>query len=113
MKCEIHGFDGFGVVFPSTLSAPIDTQFLVYSTPGPFCFLYLPDVWCFYQQVPMQTAFSSKSPHPSQSTCQLAISCILGALVCINKLCIASPLPGSNNWLGQYHDRFRCSDCKG
>ena len=48
VECEIHGLDGFGVDFPNTLSAPIDTHFLVYSTPGPLCFLYLPDVWCFY-----------------------------------------------------------------
>ena len=76
-----------------------NTQLCTYSRT--FCWPVLP------------TAFSSKSPHPSQSTCQLAISCVLGALVGLNWLYIASPLPGTDDWLGQYHDRFRCPDCKG
>ena len=80
----------------------------VYSTPGPVYFLYLPDVWCFYQQVPMQIAFSSpNSPHPRWSTCQLAISCILVAFVCINRLCVMSPLPGSDDWLPETSDCLR------
>ena len=34
VESEIHNFDSFGVGFPSTLSAAINTHFSVYSTPG-------------------------------------------------------------------------------
>ena len=97
------------LVFQVPCRLPLTHIVSVYSTPGPVCFLCVSAVWCFYQQVPMQTAFSSSnSPHPHQSTCQLAISRVLVAFVCINRLCVVSPLPGSDDWLGQHSDRLGC-----
>ena len=49
----------FGLVFQAPCLLPLIHVLSVYSTPSPVCYLYLCDVWFFYQHVPMYIAFSS------------------------------------------------------